>query len=1823
MRSFFGLKSRSSRGLRAGKKRRLTLESLENRTLLTTVSVDSPIISEGKDAIITCNVTGFPPQSNGCTAFFAFERGDGLTYGASGDHTVSIEHGMLILGRNGGSACLSSSAASNEFKIRVHSVQDSLVEGDEFLRFTINRLFYWDRNMNQVNIPCDVSATITIRDDDVPDEPNTPKPCPDDTCTCENTCDSIRLGITSQPLDAVARTNTVLGTNFVQTDLLSYSSTYNPHPIAAKDTTLRLTNGGSSLTSVEVSGTIGGIATSTVYYDGTDAVAGESYRFALQVDGSNLTTGQKPWTMNIVQKYANGTSVTQTHTGSVDMFNTTGSSTGYGWNVREGKRLIADGNDIILSDKGLHRFVSDSAGEYTFEQNYNTSGYILSGSWTTGFTLTTNDGTTRSFNTLGLLTSIAQADGQTTTYTYIDSDNNSTATDMATITEPGGLVTTFSYTNGLLSSSTTPSGDTTTYTHDANRRLTQIHFPDPDGNGPQSASTNIFTYNSVTGLMDSMTDSTGEVTSFVYDFAGRLSSITHPDGTTEEVSSAQVAALVDTSIEGTQAASATLRSAEDTVTYQTDTLGNITRTQVNRYGQPVDITERWNTTGAVTTVYGYNLSGQVVTQTILDPDGDGPLQNLTTCYTYDSDGYLLKVINPDGTEQAWTYTQIQPSTNPGWKCASTYTNEMGLVTQYTWNSLGQLLSESVIVSSTDTRTTSYTWTPAPVNTTDPPAGLISTITDPDGNVTQYQYNSKGFLTQLTQALGSNDATSTIFSYNSKGYLSSQLNAAKEVTSYVYNNLGLVTSITQPDPDGAGSLTAPVQYYTYNSKGQKLTEIDPAGNVTSYTYNDAGQILTITQPDPDGAGSQTSSVTTYTYNTDGLLTGITDSLGNTTNYSYDTYGRQTGITQPDPDGAGSQISPITSQTYNAFDWVTSTTDAMGNVTIYTYDAYGRVKSVTSPDPDGSGPLTAPVTSQTYNAQGQILTKTDPFGNVTNYEYDALGQLISVTQPDPDGSGSLNSLMTLYTYNTLGQTTQTTQRMTVGQTITDITTTYEYNPLGLLVKTTAPDPDGNSARASIETTYTYDAAGRTLSTTRISGTENYTIFYTYDHLGRQTQLLYPDPDGSGTQLADQFTNSYNSLGLLTQTTDSLGNSTFYTYDNLGRLISETDANSAVTTYTYNANGAMTTLTDAEGNTTSWTYDSLGRVIQETNELNASRNYTYNANGQIASKIDRLGRTTIYIYDNLGRQIGETWLDTNNQVLNEFTYSYDAAGNPISVTDNDSSYVYTYNNVGQTTSIATTLDGLTPTVTQTLGYNALGQRIFDAISIGATDDYQTNYVYDNTGNLLQQIQSSQTGGNTVQTKRVEWTYTDLNQVSTLSRYESASGTSNLVVTGTYLYDSASRLSSLQYTKDQSTLAGYTYTYDRTGQIISMDSVVDGTADFTYDDVGQLTDADYDYQTDETYTYDDTGNRTNTGYITVANNRTTSDGVYNYTYDVEGNMTSRTAISGGAVTLYTWDHRNRLISVTQKASANSAAQWIVEYTYDYQNRLVKRSYDPDAAGNEVAEVTTWIYDGTQMVLQFDGSGDLNNDDLSHRYMYGPIVDQILADETIGNDTYWTLTDHQNTVRDLATTAGVVTHRSYNAFGVKTDETANAVDCIFGYTGKMYDEVTELQNNINRWYNPELGKWLSEDPIGFNGGDTNVYKYVKNDPLNHVDVDGFRDSLLNHVDEIYKHIGHDCGCTKVELRKLLSKLQDAIDDTWVFPIWPDPCQRWAIEFHPKIGTITSSCLRLNSGMLWRRHAGKGGHAYFEFELLGGTVITVDNGYWDWGYGKFKIDYPK
>gem|GEM_PF-1314195 len=307
-----------------------------------------------------------------------------------------------------------------------------------------------------------------------------------------------------------------------------------------------------------------------------------------------------------------------------------------------------------------------------------------------------------------------------------------------------------------------------------------------------------------------------------------------------------------------------------------------------------------------------------------------------------------------------------------------------------------------------------------------------------------------------------------------------------------------------------------------------------------------------------------------------------------------------------------------------------------------------------------------------------------------------------------------------------------------------------------------------------------------------------------------------------------------------------------------------------------------------------------------------------------------------------------------------------------------------------------------------------------------------------------------------------------------------------------------------------------------------------------------------DEVYSYDANGNRTNPGYVTGEHNRLLSDGTYNYEYDPEGNRTKRTEIATGAVTEYVWDHRNRLVEVIERASEDGPVVQSVRYLYDSQDRWIGRVLDADGDGPAEAVASYFVYDiGTpegrvtpdpaaragQMLLELDAQGRV-----THRYLWGPAVDQILADEQVFplpvgegqgeglaavqgggqaraqgegpnltpvGTVVWPLTDHLGTVRDLARynpdtdRTTIVNHLTYDAFGQMTGQSNPAVTTLFAFTGRPLDPATGLQNHLHRWYDPAMGRWLSEDPIGFHAAEANPYRYCGNSPGICVDRSG------------------------------------------------------------------------------------------------------------------------
>ena len=164
------------------------------------------------------------------------------------------------------------------------------------------------------------------------------------------------------------------------------------------------------------------------------------------------------------------------------------------------------------------------------------------------------------------------------------------------------------------------------------------------------------------------------------------------------------------------------------------------------------------------------------------------------------------------------------------------------------------------------------------------------------------------------------------------------------------------------------------------------------------------------------------------------------------------------------------------------------------------------------------------------------------------------------------------------------------------------------------------------------------------------------------------------------------------------------------------------------------------------------------------------------------------------------------------------------------------------------------------------------------------------------------------------------------------------------------------------------------------------------------------------------------------------------------------------------------------------------------------------------------FIYDGGNVVLDFvDPDGHLTGTavpTLDKRYFQGPGVDQLLAQEnvtqgaTVANRVWWVLPDHLGSTRDLVTGGGtgaavgsVVAHFQYDSLGVILDGRENVTR--YQFTGREHDSNTDLNYHRARWYDPASGKWLSEDPIGFEAGDANVTRYVGNGVQNATDPSG------------------------------------------------------------------------------------------------------------------------
>jgi RHS repeat-associated protein len=713
------------------------------------------------------------------------------------------------------------------------------------------------------------------------------------------------------------------------------------------------------------------------------------------------------------------------------------------------------------------------------------------------------------------------------------------------------------------------------------------------------------------------------------------------------------------------------------------------------------------------------------------------------------------------------------------------------------------------------------------------------------------------------------------------------------------------------------------------------------------------------------------------------------------------------------------------------------DNFGNVLSAT-DELGRVTTYTYDSNDNLTSIVQPAvggsnptTTYTYNSFGEVLTMTDPLGNVTTNTYDSHGNLTSVTSPPPNSSTP--SSVTQFAYNSLGEMTQITDPLS---RITKLT----YTSAGLIA--TITDPQQNV------TTYQYDSRGNRTSIT--DAMQNQTTF-AYDTGDRLTTITYP-----GGTTTTTFTYDYR--GRRITATDQNGKTTTYAYDDEDRITSVTDAATNVTQYAYDTENNLLTITDANLHATTFAYDAFGRVTQTTFPSNLFETYAYDAANNLTSKTDRKNQTIQYVYDALNRLTQKSYPDTTS-----VNYIYDLASKIQQVNDPTGTYGFTYDNMGRLTGTSTQYAFLTGTFTNAYSYDANSNRTGFTAPDGSTNTYS----YD-TLNRLNTLANSWAGS-------FGFSYDALNRRTQMTR-------PNNIATN-YSYDNQSRLISVLHQLSGSTIDGASYTVDPAGnRTAKTDQLANVTSNYGYDSIYELTGVTQGANTTESYTFDPVGNRLSSlgvsPYSYNSSNELTAQNGVMYTYDSNGNTLTKVDSTG--TTNYTWDFENRLTSVVLPGTGGTDT-----FKYDPLGRRVQKSFTQ----NSSTTTTNYIYDGGDTIQETD-----QNANVLARYSRTANIDELLAELRSATTSFYEQ-DGLGSVTSLSTTAGALADAyTFDSFGKQTASSGSLVNP-FRLTGREFDSEANLYFYRARYYDPVLGRFLSEDPIHFRGG-IDFYTYVKNRPI-------------------------------------------------------------------------------------------------------------------------------
>ena len=918
--------------------------------------------------------------------------------------------------------------------------------------------------------------------------------------------------------------------------------------------------------------------------------------------------------------------------------------------------------------------------------------------------------------------------------------------------------------------------------------------------------------------------------------------------------------------------------------------------------------------------------------------------------------------------------------------------------------------------------------------------------------------------------------------------------------------------------------------TFGSSGVQTASSDRVGNTTQFNYSN-GKLDQVVLPD--------SSSLTISYSGE-KISSITDPAGRTTHFEHTSDGKLSEVEFPD--------GTFKNYLYHDNNIMYAERDQKNAVTQFVYNSYQRLEQIILPDDsvleiqdsasksleNQGGGIFTPL-SANLSASGANETIIDPNGNSIQLVKNNLGYISTVK--DPDGR------------------IQTIQRDLQGRPIK----TTDFN--GTITETTYDQFTGDvvsvkNVTRNLTKSFTYDSFGQILSetdfknrvTTRVFNSQGLLISQT-EPTGTVTEFTYNSrgqPLTKRVQVAfhpDQITSfSYNAKGQISSVTDSDGKSKTFTYDLAGNVISESvqnGAGTATTYYEFDLSNRLTKVTSAKGEVTQYSYSPTGELLSIVDPKNQTTTFAYDLKGQVISKTDSFGKTTTMGYDGNGNLVQEVDPNGNNK-----SFQYDASNRLLKATFPDDVFDYVYspdkkeivetkNNISRvayTRGLEGRIEGTTVT-----GLGALGN--YPVVEFG--------YTYDQDG-ILTGVNAPTIGGVTFERDAfdritairsnigdVTYEIDPLNRVAALYRQVQGEGPGNYTQ---FVYTTNNLISSISHLQSSTQFGFTSYVYNTRNLPIQKSTSL-GITDYTYDENGQLSSAIQSggalpgrnpaSNLSESFSYDSLGNRTQDSggsyNYDPTGQRLTEDYRYTYQYDNNGNLTSKTPKTAGEKAIqYVYNSRNQLIEYREYTNAFGSMTKQVKYFYDAQNRRMKKEvFDFENSSNNLGKF--YVYSGENIFAEYDNAGNLllqhlhspnAPDDILATHVY---TDGASAGLAQAPGTYWYHKDALGTVTEMTYASGNLAQRlEYTSFGkllsVRSDDgsdiSANpAFKNTFAFTGREIDYESGLMYYRARYYDPQIGRFLQQDP---DPGDLtnpitvkNRYAYAGNNPIIFKDPSG------------------------------------------------------------------------------------------------------------------------